>query len=125
MPIGNAWAVADVGCNVAALAAAPAYQAASGMTGAWESAAGLAVPAVQALLVGLYAAGVPAPEVGFELMGSDGCVAADCELAWPSKRIAVLLIPDDAPAFIAAGWTVCRADDATLLDTLTGLLTQV
>ena len=35
-------------------------------------------PALQALLAGLYAVGVAAPEVGFELMGSDGCVAADC-----------------------------------------------
>jgi hypothetical protein len=124
LPIGNAWAVADVDCDVAALADAPAYQAASGLTGAWESAAGLAAPAVQALLAALYTAGVPAPEVGFELMGPDGCVVADCELAWPSRTVAVLLNAGSEPEFAAAGWTALLADTPSLLNTLTGLLKQ-
>ena len=109
---------------LAALKDSPAYQASSGMTGAWESAAALAAPAVQGLLAGLFAAGVLAPEVGYELMGSDGCVAADCELAWPSRKVAVLLATGAEPEFVAAGWKVFLADEPSLLNTLIGLLKQ-
>jgi hypothetical protein len=124
MPIGNAWAVADVGCDLGALAGAPAYQASSGMTGNWESAAGLAASAVQGLLAGLFEAGIPAPEVGFELMGGDQCVAGDCELAWPAQKVAVLLATGGETAFVAAGWTAFRADEPSLLNMLIGLLKQ-
>jgi hypothetical protein len=79
---------------------------------------------VQGLLAELFAAGVPAPEVGYELMGSDGCVAADCELAWPSRNVAVLLATGAESEFVAAGWTVFVADAPSLLNTLIGLLKQ-
>ena len=124
MPISNAWAVADEGCDLAALKDAPAYQVASGMTGAWEGAAALAAAAVQGLLVGLFASRLPAPEVGFEMMGSDRCVAADCELAWPSQKVAVLLASGGEAAFVAAGWKVFLAGEPSLLNTLIGLLTR-
>ncbi len=125
MPIGNAWAIADAGCDLGALKNSPAYQASSGMTGEWESAAALATSAVQGLLAELFAAGVPAPEVGFELMGSDRCVAADCELAWSSRKVAVLLAGGATSEFAAAGWKVFHADEPSLLKTLTGLLKRV
>jgi hypothetical protein len=72
--------------------------------------------------VGLFASGVPAPEVGFEMMGSDRCVAADCELAWPSQKVAVLLASGGEAAFVAAGWKVFLAGEPSLLNTLIGLL---
>jgi DEAD/DEAH box helicase domain-containing protein len=122
IPIDNAWAVGDEGCDLAALKNSPAYQAASGMTGDWESAAALATSAVQGLLANLFSAGVPAPEVGFELMGSDGCVAADCELAWPSRNVAVLLGTGAESEFVAAGWKAFLLDEPQILNTLTGLL---
>jgi DEAD/DEAH box helicase domain-containing protein len=124
IPIGNAWAVADVGCDIAALAKAPVYQAKSGMTGEWEGASALAASPVQGLLVGLFEAGAPAPEVGFELMGDDRCVAAECELAWPSRKVAVLLAPGGEPAFVKAGWKALHADESALLNTLIVLLRQ-
>lgn len=66
---------------------------------------------VQGLLAELFVAGVPAPEVGYELgTGSDGCVAADCELAWPSRNVAVLLATGAESEFVAAGWTVFVVD---------------
>lgn len=122
MPIGNAWAVADVGCDLGSLAGAPAYQASSGMTGDWESAAGLAASAVQGLLGGLFEAGLPAPQVGFELMGGDDCVAGDCELAWPARKVAVLLSTGGGNAFLAAGWKVFLADNPALLSELISLM---
>lgn len=122
MPVGNAWAVADVGSELAALAQAPAYQAASGMSGDWEAAAACAAPAVQGLLAALFAAGVKAPEVGYELMGADGCVAADSELAWPARKVAVLTGDDAKPVFVAAGWNVFVVGDAGLVERLVGLL---
>jgi hypothetical protein len=50
--------------------------------------------------------GVPLPdEVGFELE-EDGEVVAECELAWISRKIALLLDhhADTEPAWIARGW---------------------
>ena len=122
MPIGNAWAVADMGCNLGALAAAPTYQPTSGMTGEWESAAALAASGVQPLLAALFEVGVAAPEVGFELMGDNHCVAADCELAWQARKVAVLLATGGESAFVSAGWEVFLADEPSLLNTLIGLL---
>jgi DEAD/DEAH box helicase domain-containing protein len=122
MPIGNTWAIADVGCDLGPLASAPAYQASSGMTGDWESAAGLAASAVQGLLAALFEAGFPAPQVGFELMGGDDCVVGDCELAWPARKVAVLLSTGEETAFLEAGWKVFLADNPALLSELTGLM---
>lgn len=124
MPISNAWAVADVGCELAPLKNAPTFRAESRMTGAWESASSLATPAVQPLLIGLFEAGVAAPEVGYELMGTNGCVVADCELAWPACKLAVLLVAGEEVALVSAGWRVFLADDPVLLNTLIGLLNQ-
>ena len=122
MPISNSWAVADVGCDIGALAGAPAYQAASRMTGDWDSAAACAASAVQKLLASLFEADVSAPIVGFELMGSDNCVSADCELAWPSQKVAVQLATGGESGFTTAGWKVFLADNPALLSELIGLL---
>lgn len=120
LALPNAWASADDGCVLTALRDAPIYRR-SGMTEAWEAAAGLAAPAAQALLAELFAAGVPAPTVGFELLGSDGCVAAEAELAWVDARVAVLLTGDDA-ALAAAGWRVFALGAESLAQRLTEIL---
>jgi DEAD/DEAH box helicase domain-containing protein len=122
MPIGNAWAIADADCDLGPLVGAPAYQVSSGMTGKWESAAALAASAVQGLLAGLFEAGIPAPEVGFELMGDDHCVAGDCELAWPARKVAVQLSTGGQTAFLGAGWKVFIANNPALLSELTSLM---
>ncbi len=122
MPIGNAWAIADEDCDLGPLVGAPAYQASSGMTGKWESAAGLAAAAVQGLLAGLFQAGIAAPEVGFELMGDNHCVVGDCELAWPARKVALQLSTGGETAFLAAGWRVFLADNPTLFSELISLM---
>ncbi len=55
----------------------------------------------------------PLPEVGFELQDDQGRVCAEAELAWPSKKLAVLLPEqqDAAAAFKAQGWKVFSVDD--------------
>jgi hypothetical protein len=68
------------------------------------------------------AEGRPLPEVGFELQDKQGRVCAEAELAWPSKKVAVVL-PDQADAakaFAEQGWRVFSTEDDSqrLLDAL-------
>jgi DEAD/DEAH box helicase domain-containing protein len=88
------------------------------MDAAWEEAAACASAGVQHLLPVLFVAGISAPDVGYELLGADGRVVADAELAWPDQRAVVLLPDADDSAFVAAGWCVWRATD-------TGLAAQI
>jgi tetratricopeptide (TPR) repeat protein len=66
--------------------------------------------------------GRPLPEVGFELQDEQGRVCAEAELAWPSKKFAMLLPDQDQPKaiFVAQGWRVFSTDDEQqkLLDAL-------
>ena len=70
--------------------------------------------------------GKPLPEVGFEIQDNQGRVCAEAELAWPSKKLAVLVSDhEDAEAeFKTQGWKVYSADELAvqsqqLLDVLT------
>lgn len=90
----------------------------------WEESIGLAAPGLRPLLAELSERGMPVPEVGFELAGDGGAVVAEAELAWPDRRIAVLL-PEpggSAAAFAAAGWRVLESDDDHLCGTIAGAL---
>ena len=122
MPVANMWAVADKECDIAALAASPVYQASSGMTTDWEEAAACAVTEVQGLLTDLFAAGLQAPVVGYELLDGSGCVVAEAEMAWPDKRVAVLLAGADVSVFEAHGWQVFESTFTDLAVTLHDLL---
>jgi hypothetical protein len=66
--------------------------------------------------------GRPLPVVGYELQDKQGRVCAEAELAWPSKKVAVLLPEqDEAEAeFAAQGWKVFSTDgeQQKLLDDL-------
>jgi DEAD/DEAH box helicase domain-containing protein len=90
----------------------------------WQTVTALASPEVQAWLPALAREGAPLPEVGFELIDERGRVLAEAELAWASRRIAVLRTDyrDDAPRFEAQGWKVYIATEGTpaqaLLDSL-------
>lgn len=85
---------------------------------AWREVYELVDPEESGLLelVGALAGlGVPAPQVGFEL----GAQAWQAEVAWPDRRIAVVLTGADDEsanrdaAFAAAGWEVRHARDWT------------
>jgi len=118
LPLTNTWAVADAECNLVPLSASPVYQASSGMTAEWEEAAAYAASEVQGLLATLFAAGVVAPVVGYQMMDDSGCVVAESELAWTAKKVAVLLAGAEGAVFESQGWKLVFVGDAGLDTTL-------
>ena len=65
-------------------------------------------PRCHDLLRAVVARGCAVPEIGFELQDDQGRVCAEAELAWPDKRIAVVL-PERSAApetFRERGWSV-------------------
>ncbi len=81
---------------------------------AWSEARELTEPEAHALLGVLAEAGWPVPEVGYELVGADGAVAAEAELAWPARRVALVHEdhPDGLEAFEQQGWEASPLADA-------------
>jgi DEAD/DEAH box helicase domain-containing protein len=83
---------------------------------AWQVVTELVNPSCLPLLSALQAQwlerGFALPEVGYELGGSRDEVLAEAELAWPDQQLAVILDPDDAPVFEAAGWRCWPMDDS-------------
>ena len=81
----------------------------------WAEAMEFAAEPLHAAMRQWAAAGLPAPEVGFELADGKGQVLAEAELAWPTQRVAVLHgePAEEAAAFEQAGWRVLSiAEDA-------------
>lgn len=61
-------------------------------------------------------AGLPWPEIGYELQDESGRIRAQAELAWPAKKIAVLppeTLAEMRPAFEAQGWQVLNGETLT------------
>jgi DEAD/DEAH box helicase domain-containing protein len=118
--MSNSWAAADAGTDLTALAGAPVY-ATTTMSKEWAAASSTALSEVQPLLKLLFSAGVTAPTVGFELMGADRRIVAECELAWPDKQVAVTIgTPDEAWA--AADWNVYAHDMENVAELLISAL---
>jgi hypothetical protein len=67
---------------------------------------------------------LPLPVVGYELTDPQGKVCADAELAWESRKVAVLLPErmEAVTAFLGQGWKVFSVADLTDLQPLSGLL---
>jgi DEAD/DEAH box helicase domain-containing protein len=109
------YAVLD-GAAGAARAAEAVSQAAH--DGQWADAIASALAPLRAGLGQLAAAGAPAPLVGLELAGEHGDVIADCELAWPERKL-VVLRDDQADlvgAWQSAGWRCVVLDAAWAVD---------
>jgi DEAD/DEAH box helicase domain-containing protein len=117
----NGWLTADQGCNLTALVNAPAYRRVQ-MSAEWDSAAQVAHSSVQQLLTDLFALGIGAPDVGFELLGPDRRIVAESELAWPQQKVAVVLRNQLEDEFVADGWTVFAIDADGLSSNLVNLL---
>lgn len=122
LPLANTWTVADRGCDITGLAGAPAYQAAAGMTHEWKIAADCAAHEAQGLLAALFADGLPAPIVGFEMLDGNGCVCAEAELAWPDSKVAVLLTNAGVDVFRGMGWNAWEITTQGLQGQLRGIL---
>ncbi|MCY4342748.1 MAG: hypothetical protein OXE83_04145 [Gammaproteobacteria bacterium] len=80
----------------------------------WTEVMALVVAPLRPALLALAKAGLPPPEVGFELQGPGGEVVAEAELAWEAKRVAVLPDRVEGSPFVGAGWRVFSADDVNL-----------
>lgn len=76
----------------------------------WQETLALVAEELRPFVRSLAERGVHLPEVGYELISEDRGVVAEAELAWESKRIAVLLPDQDRRAFEAAKWRVLPAD---------------
>ena len=73
---------------------------------------------MQGLLATLFAAGVDAPVVGYQMLDESGCVVAESELAWTAKKVAVLLVGAEGGALESLGWKIVVVGDADLETTL-------
>lgn len=89
----------------------------------------LAAAEVQPWLQQLSRQGVSLPKVGYELMGSDERVLAEVELAWPDRKVAVLMPSDedggdnpDRERMVGMGWTVFVVSTESALDELLAIL---
>ena len=80
----------------------------------WTEVMALVVAPLRPALLALAKAGLPPPEVGFELQGPGGEVVAEAELAWEAKRVAVLPDRVEGSPFVGAGWRVFSTDDVNL-----------
>lgn len=97
---------------------APQPQPAAGsISDEWQPAFHYAASDVHPLLVFCQDARLPVPEVGYELIGSNGKIVAVAELAWESAKIAVFLsgTETDQAAFLSASWTIYLPDDPEAL----------
>jgi hypothetical protein len=118
--MSNSWAAADTATDLTALAGAPVY-ATTTMSKEWAAASSTALSEVQPLLTLLFSAGVTAPTVGFELMGADKRIVAECELAWPDKQVAVT-IGTPYEAWAVADWNVYAHDMENVAELLISAL---
>ena len=78
----------------------------------WMEAMELVDPRLRALLTSLFRRRVPTPVVGYELTRGTGAVLAESELAWPARKIAVVLAerPEWKASFEKADWRVFEGD---------------
>lgn len=79
----------------------------------WSQSLELVDQSLSTLIHRLALLNVPVPTVGFELTDSGGEVIGEAEIAWPKKRLAVLVdeIQPYADEFQEAGWRVCDSGE--------------
>ena len=82
----------------------------------WMEAMELVDPRLRGLLTSLFRRRVPTAVVGYELVRDTGAVLAESELAWPARKIAVVLAarPEWKASFEKADWRVFEGDAETL-----------
>ena len=90
----------------------------------WEEAMELAAPELRPAMVQWSALGLPGPEAGFELIGQAGRVIAEAELAWPERKVVVLLSEqwEWAALFADTGWRVVEEGTESFVDVVVASL---
>ena len=83
------------------------------LAAAWEAVLEQCMGSVQPGLLDLALQGLPLPEVGYEHVDAQGQVVAEAELAWPMRRLAVMLPQQQeyASVWLAAGWQALAVQD--------------
>ena len=81
-------------------------------------------PRLRGLLNRLFRRRVPPPVVGYELTRDTGTVLAECEFAWPARKIAVFLAEhsESRASFEKAGWRVFDGDAEKLVEAVAAAL---
>ena len=90
---------------------------------AWSELAELSLLATDEIEA-LERAGLPVPESGVEIKDASGAVIAELELAWPDRKIAVVLEEDDRNTLSQQGWKVLGNIDVTSLTQLERWLSE-
>ena len=124
LPLTNTWLCADSGAVLGALDAAPAYRKLGDLTPEWEAAMADALPEAQGILQAAVEAAIDCPIVGYELLDEADRVVAEAELAWPDRKLAVLIDDIGLEMFEAAGWRVRMLGQGTDAGDLAGFLKQ-
>ena len=96
-------------CSVIEIGAAPVAMPAASPGDAWAQVYELADPACAPLLDACRAQGLPAPEVGYDIVDGRGRVVATAELAWPDARIAMFLLGQERD-LRQVGWRTMMVD---------------
>lgn len=122
LPLANTWLSADAGVALTSLDAAPAYRTLGDMTPEWEAAMADVMPEAQGLLQVAMEAAADCPIVGYELLDDADRVVAQAELAWPDRKVAVLIDDVGREVFEAAGWRVTVMGQGADADDLAGFL---
>jgi DEAD/DEAH box helicase domain-containing protein len=120
LPLRHVWAGTANMPGLEALQSAPVLQQqATGLPVAWVEVMSLVLRETQAWAHALAMAGLPAPQVGYELLDDKGRIVAESEMAWPACRVTILLPDTSAEAkFQAAGWTCFVWAEGPLPDVL-------
>ena len=100
-------------CSVIEIGAAPVAMPAASPGDAWAQVYELADPACAPLLDACRAQGLPAPEVGYDIVDGRGRVVATAELAWPDARIAMFLLGQERD-LRQVGWRTMMVDISNL-----------
>ena len=90
----------------------------------WMEVMELVAPRLRGLLNSLFKRRVPPPDVGYELARATGTVLAESELAWPTRKIAVVLAehPESRASFEKAGWRVFEEGAEKLVEAVAAAL---
>lgn len=126
LPLRGAWAGAAGMPGLDALQNAPLLLTQpTGLSSGWMEAIDLVARELQGWVVTMAEGGLPIPVVGFELLDAKGRVVTEAELAWPDRKLAVLLNdPVAAARFADDGWACYAATDDALLEELKNKLME-
>ena len=126
LPLRHVWAGTSSMPGLEALQSAPMLQQqATGLPAAWVEVMSLVLRETQAWAHALAMAGLPAPQVGYELLDNKGRVVAESEMAWPACRVTILLPDTGGEAkFQDAGWTCFVWAEGPLPDALMNQLKE-